>query len=442
MKKYLICLLFVMVGFSSCEDYVTQAPVDLILTEEAIIDAESANQAVLGVYSRMQVGALWGNNVISFAGVLSDELTHSGSFPSIAEMDANDVGSNNITADNVWTNAYTGIFQANNVLEILGSDSDISGLSDPVRTIHIGEARFSRALFHFVASNYYGAVPQVETTDVIANSSVSRTAQADIYAWTASEASQAAEELTAANWEANNQYRATRWAALALQARILLYSGDASGAAQIADNIIENGPYSLEDNYEDLFEPSARSDEFIFTLFNSGNDQNEITGQYLPDGRFEFAVGPQFLEAHGDDPRALVELHPSDVQGRHYVNKYTDIANGADNSPVFRLAEMYLIRAEGNAGSSQAVDDIQTLRDRAGADDYNGSGSLDDILNERFIELSFEGHRWHDIVRTGRAEAIMGAVSGSNFVSTDVLLPVPQRDIDQNPNLLPQNPGY
>ena len=63
------------------------------------------------------------------------------------------------------------------------------------------------------------------------------------------------------------------------------------------------------------------------------------------------------------------------------------------------------------------------------------------LYQERFIELSFEGHRWFDIVRTGNAATIMGAVAGSNFESTDVLMPIPQRDIQQNPNLT-QNPGY
>ncbi len=441
MKKIIICF-FVIIGLSACEDFVTQEPVDLILTDDAIIDAESANQAALGVYSRMQVANLWGNDVISFAGVLSDELSHSGSFPTIAEMDANDVGSSNVSADDVWRDGYIGIFQANNMLEILGSSAEIGGLTDELRTVHLGEARFARALFHFTLASFYGAIPQVETTDVIANSSLSRTSQADIYTWAAAEAAQAATELAGADWGANAQFRATQWAALALQARILLYNGDAAGAAAIADNIIENGPFSLEDDYSDLFQPSATSDEFIFVLFNSIQDQNELPFQFLPDGRFEFAVGQEFIDAHGSDPRALIELNEGDVLGRYYVNKYADLANGADNSPMFRLAEMYLIRAEGNANTPQAVSDIQALRTRAGAAAYAGSGSVDDILNERFIELSFEGHRFFDIVRTGNAVSIMSTVSGSNFVATDVILPVPQRDIDQNQALLPQNEGY
>ncbi len=442
MKK-LIIFLSVVITMSACEEFVTKEPVDLILTENAIIDAASADQALLGAYSRLQVDNLFGHNIIgSHAGLLSDELTHSGSFPTFAEMDANDVGSSNVSSDDVWRDAYIGIFQANNVLEILGSEAEIGGLTDAMRQVHLGEARFVRALLHFIVANFWGAVPQVETTDVVANSTVARTPQADIYSWVISEAAAAATELAAADWGANNQYRATQWAALALQARALLYSGDASGAAAVADNIITNGPFSLEADYDDLFVASAQSDEFIFVLFNSVQDQNEITFQFLPDGRFEYAVGPQFLAAHQNDPRALIALHPSDAQGRYHVNKYRDLANGADNSPVFRLAEMYLIRAEGNAGTAAAVADINTLRTRAGAPAFTGSGTIDDILNERFIELSFEGHRFQDIVRTGRAEAIMGAEPGSNFAPTDVLLPVPQRDIDQNQFLLPQNAGY
>lgn len=439
MKKILLSL-SVIIALSACEEFVTQEPVDLVLTEDAIIDAASADQALLGVYSRMQVDNLWGHNVIgSHGGLLSDELEHSGSFPSFAEMDANDVTSGNVSADDVWRDAYIGVFQSNNVLEILGSEAEISGLTDAQRTIHIGEARFARALFHFTVAAFYGNVPLVETTDVSINSAIGQTGQSAIYTWVVGEAATAATELAGADWGTNQQYRATEWAALALQARALLYSGDASGAAAIADNIITNGPFSLEADYADLFQPSAVSDEFIFTLFNSVQDQNELPFQFLPDGRFEYAVGAPFFAAHGSDPRALIDLHPSDAQGRYFVNKYADLANGADNSPVFRLAEMYLIRAEGNANSASAVADINTLRTRAGAAAYTGSGSLDDILNERFIELSFEGHRFLDLVRTGRAEAVIGAVS--NFSATDGILPIPERDILLNSALV-QNPGY
>ncbi len=435
MKKLFIYITVISV-LTSCEDFVTQEPVDQILTENTIINAASAEQAILGAYSRMQTANLYGDNVFLYSGVLSDELQHSGSFPTISEMDINDVSSANVSTDNMWQQGYTTIFQANNIIEILESGSTITGLTDEDRTLFIGEARFVRALVHFTLANFYGNVPLVETTSVEFNSSIGQSTQSEIYAYVISEAQIAATELADAP---DTQYRATAWAAKALEARAQLYAGNASAAATVANDIITNGPFSLEPDYGDLFEPATQSDEIIFALFYSAADQSGHAFQLLPNGRFEYAVGNGYITTYADDPRALWAVNPADGAGRSYVTKYTDVATGTDNSIIFRLAEMYLIRAE---GGSDPADDINVLRARAGVDPYTGAGSLDDILAERAIELSFEGHRFFDIVRTGRAGAIMATVSNSNFnPATDGILPIPQRDIDQNASLN-QNPGY
>ena len=102
---------------------------------------------------------------------------------------------------------------------------------------------------------------------------------------------------------------------------------------------------------------------------------------------------------------------------------------------------MYLIRAEANSD----VADLNIIADRAtGNASFYGSYSQANMLQERKFELAFEGHRWHDIIRTGQADAIMSAIKPASWNSTDVLLPIPQRELDQNPTLTSddQNPGY
>ena len=451
MKKILITIFGLSALAFSCEDFVTQEPVDQILTENTIIDAASADQAILGIYSRMQTGSLYGDASIGYVGILSDELQHSGSFPSIAEMDQNDVTAANISLGNIWQSAYTTIFQCNNVIEILET-ADFPDLEADTKNVHIGEARFVRAfLLHHLAA-LYGEVPLVTTTDVAVNSVIERTSQADVYNFVIAEAGAAADELNSANWGNNAQYRATEWAAKALQARALLYNGDATGAAAVADDVITNGEFSLGSSYSGIFTPAFRNPSaggpIIFSMFYSATDGNGLAFQFLQDGgRFEYAVGNELVNAmlgdlsiiSDDDPRALISLNESDANGRYVVEKYSDVNTGTDNTIIFRLAEMYLIRAEGNPAT--AAGDIQALRTRAGAPAYSGSGSLSDILAERFIELSFEGHRWFDLVRTNNAVSVMSTVAGSNFSVDDVLMPVPQRERQQNPNLT-QNPGY
>ncbi len=101
---------------------------------------------------------------------------------------------------------------------------------------------------------------------------------------------------------------------------------------------------------------------------------------------------------------------------------------------------MYLIRAEGAIGTAAAVADVNTLRTRAGMPTIS-SANINTILDERFVELSFEGHRWYDLIRTGQVDAVMQTVNPSTWQSTDALLPVPQREVLLNTNLT-QNPGY
>jgi hypothetical protein len=115
---------------------------------------------------------------------------------------------------------------------------------------------------------------------------------------------------------------------------------------------------------------------------------------------------------------------------------------------VLRLAELFLIRAEANAqlnNVSNAVDDLNVLRTRAGLDLLPNSLSQQDCLNavyqERRVELFAEwGHRWFDLKRTGQADAVLGTMKPA-WKSSAVLYPIPFGEIQLNP-LLTQNAGY
>ena len=114
-----------------------------------------------------------------------------------------------------------------------------------------------------------------------------------------------------------------------------------------------------------------------------------------------------------------------------------------------RLAELYLIRAEARAqqgkltGATGAVADLNVLRTRAKAPAITLTAQADVLLaveRERVYELAFEGQRWYDLVRTGRAQAVMSAFS-PNWDSHYELWPIPQRETQLN-TALTQNPGY
>jgi len=123
---------------------------------------------------------------------------------------------------------------------------------------------------------------------------------------------------------------------------------------------------------------------------------------------------------------------------------------------VLRLAEQYLIRAEARAkqnnltGTGSAIIDLNVIRNRAGLSDTTitvQENMLNAILLERRKELFTEwGHRWFDLKRTGKIDAVMQAyapVKGTTWESYKSLYPIAQKQIDLNPGMAgQQNPGY
>jgi hypothetical protein len=146
----------------------------------------------------------------------------------------------------------------------------------------------------------------------------------------------------------------------------------------------------------------------------------------------------------------MLEFDGANVRGAD--NGYTIVRYGPfDNIQLIRLAEVYLIRAEARAqqdrisGANGALADVNVIRERAGVSLIQGISKnqmLIAIENERRLELCFEGHRWYDLVRTGRAQTVMDEFT-SNWTTKDELWPIPLREITNNPSLKDaQNPGY
>jgi hypothetical protein len=139
-------------------------------------------------------------------------------------------------------------------------------------------------------------------------------------------------------------------------------------------------------------------------------------------------------------------------QNLFYPFKYKN--RMASDSPVedymvFRLAEIYLIRAEAAARLNNltgAIADVNTIRNRSGlpataADVTSSNAVLAAVMKERQTELCFEwGNRWYDLKRTGTAGIVLGAEK-TNWQANAALYPLPQAQIQLNKQLT-QNPGY
>ncbi len=231
--------------------------------------------------------------------------------------------------------------------------------------------------------------------------------------------------------------RATEWAAKALLARVQLFAGNLTEAGNLADDVIKNGGYSLDNNYLNIF--GGTSNETIMQVYFDANDQGSLAFFFQESGRYEYAPSDKLVAAYesGDIRKSVISQNSS---GRPMGVKYKDVTTGSDRPIVLRLAEMYLIRAEARLGTEQSISDVNAIRARAGLAPLT-TVVLDNILQERFVEFTFEGLRWYDLVRTERASSVMSVINPTTWQDTDVLLPIPQQERNNNPNLT-QNDGY
>ena len=195
-----------------------------------------------------------------------------------------------------------------------------------------------------------------------------------------------------------------------------------------------------------------------YTLTDDPGTDGNIGLNNLFVGRREIIPSNQIVlklsSAESGDRFSTISFNASQLKGNDNgwsVAKYGTADQDNNNVVVSRLPEMYLIRAEartqqGNVtGAGSAQEDINVLRARANAPLVTSATQnqmIQLIEDERVYELAYEGHRWYDLVRTGRAKDVMSAFS-PNWKDQFELWPIPQREILTNPALAgSQNPGY
>jgi hypothetical protein len=469
-------LFFFVAAFSSCKKFVeVDAPVTSLSGGNVYNGDGTAISVVTGLYNNLSGSA--SSAILSgtpnfpmlslYAGLSADELSLWSGISNLQQIAyyKND-HSATIGGDEIWTFTYPQIFSCNSA--IMGLDKS-KVLTPSVKLQLMGEVKFMRAFYYFYLVNLYGDVPLVLTTDYSLNVKLARAAKIDVYKQIISDLIDA-QSLLSQNYLDGNlttstaeKIRPTKWAATALLARTYLFSGDYANAELQATSIINQSAYGLG-SLDNIF--LKNSIEAIWQL------QPVISGWNTLDAR-AFILAPSglstqkpvFLSAY-----LLNDFESGDNRKIKWINSYTDVSgtyyysykykSATLNAPlteyltVFRLSEQYLIRAEAEAngiggGINAAITDLNKIRNRAGLANYSGlkdKGSvLDAILHERRVELFTEwGHRWLDLKRTNKVDAVMSVVTpskGGTWQPTDQLYPIGQFEIQKNPSLT-QNPGY
>jgi hypothetical protein len=442
MKKIFLILITIST-FVGCSDILEPDPQTSLDANGVLVDAASANGILLGAYSQMQNDYYYGSEYILNNDLIADNSIFQGFYDSQRDIDNKVVPASNLWVETTWVVIYQTINMAN--LVITGVDA----IDDPNldKEFVKGEASAIRALAYFDLLRVYGEHYDLQSTYGIplllepipdndfnqipnlARSTVSATYDlilADL-------------NLAIASMEGSSDTgRMNFWAALSLRARVNLYKKDYQAAFDDADRVIAEGPFYLEPELDAVFNTIEASGESIFEV--EFNDQDQSAFNTYTIRRDEYNVDPDLLDFFepGDARKNLFTFQ----RGRDRTGKYLDNTN-ANNTKVFRLAELFLIRSEAavfaNNDANAGSDDLNEIRNRALLGDVATFATIEEyvtaLLNERRAELNFEGHRFFDLVRLDKIDEVLGM---EDFRK---VFPIPRTEL-QLSDALEQNPGY
>lgn len=445
---YFILSVIVVLGLQSCDDNLDLSPEQSLDPETATSTANNIQNLLVGAYDLAGQEELFSGDLQLAAELLAndEELAWRGTFQGPAEFNRKQMTTQNGFVTPYWTFGYAAINQTNLVLdnlEVITDEADLARIE--------GEAKFIRGLVFFELARSYGlpyepgqantqpGVPLVtqSVTDASEIEFPPRNTVEEVYTQAISDLQDAYTLLP----DSNDEF-ADKYAAQAVLARIYLEQGNYAAARDAADDVLTNSGHSLTSSYANAFNNDEDSTEDIFAW--------QITSQ---DGINDFNTfwatrdfGGRSLTADitVEDPYFALFDDPNDTRSQFFYEGNGTMVSSKwqsqfANVPFIRLAEMHLIRAECNfrEGSSTGLsplEEINALRARSNATPL-GSVDLDEILLERKRELGFEGFALHDLRRT------QANVAGLPYNSGDLVMPIPQREVDANPNLV-QNPGY
>lgn len=455
--KFSISTLLLMI-FVSCEKELNLQPQQSIGIDAATATPENINSILLAAYdigrdtSPDNLAPLYNGNYSGYLNISSellgntDQVSWNGTFDFLRDIFNKALVNNNTGALNIYNDSYAIMGHVNTVLANLDKFDDAPAERDRVE----GEAKFLRGIVYFDMVRLFGqqynaagnnsqlGVPIILTPPDV-GIRIERNTVEEVYTQIISDLTDAFAKLPA-----DNDARADRFTAQAILARVYLQQANYTGARDAADNVLQNSGHSLTATFAEAFDTDDNPTETIFSWVITNQEGTNASNLH-------FAT--EALGGRGGDiavTQAYLDKFDSDAdQRKNFTYDGEGVSTGltltskharqfANSTPV-RISEMHLIRAECNFRLNSSVglaplDEINTLRARSSAPAL-GVLTLDLILNERELELAFEGFTLHDYKRTQRN---IGTLSWDD---NKLVFPIPQSARDRNP-LLEQNPGY
>lgn len=491
---YIYCLI---IAFSSCKKFLDTKPETTLTTGNAYNSASDIENAVVGAYNIFyKEYYIWDNVLL---GDLRSDNAYTGGSNDQAVLPYDlltiPVGNSRILFD--WSQLYEGIARCNIILNKIG------GVTDPKLDVNnrreqvIGEVSFLRAFHYYQLVKTFGGVP-IELNSNSADpekTNLPRSTEIEVYNQIVKDLEIAINNLPDSYGDdpSVNKVKATKGAANALMAKIWAQRPDRdySKVLTYCDAVI-NSPagYRLLDNYADLFDGNHyNNDESILEVPFIANTELGNWGVQLylapEDGWQKYCVPSKDLVSLYDTENDMIRkdaniifinnLDWADENWNpcqdysvyvpfNYKQKHPNAWSSGDHQYLLRLADIVTLKAEAQNemdDPSSAATTLNLTRNRARVAEITAESKEQmktAILNERRLELAFEGQRWDDLVRNGVAVTVMNALHEVKYTCEDgvtsapisinyncnndkLICPIPQLERDANPNLT-QNPGY
>ncbi|NDV83984.1 RagB/SusD family nutrient uptake outer membrane protein [Bacteroides sp. 51] len=436
----------------------------------------------------------WTLDLLVFSDTHSDNAYSGGTGNNLVTLEAQSQDADNGVIERSWNKYLSYVNTANIVILNVDKVPDQS-LTDAERKRWKAEAKIFRGWIMLDLVRLWGDIPVVvqETPEITAENIEEvypllypeRKPVEEVYAQIVQDLQEAVADAPAV--DANNKFLLTKGVANALLAKAYAEKPlrDYDKVVKYCSDV-EAAGYDLMPEYSDLFAANdAKTDvryrntkESIFEItYSPGSGQwlwsmygvNELNpastynwAKYLTPSRDLIRA----FEDEGDAVRMKESMVFASPSWTHHYKKddpyyypfMYKLRTNATSIIKIRFADILLLKAEALVEQNKLSDAealVNRVRNRAKLANLPtgvvaSQGSMRDAVDkERRLELAFEGHRWFDLVRTGRVLDVMNSLpardegrrKSDTLTEERVLFPVPQTQIDINPNLT-QNKGY
>jgi len=487
--KY-ISVLVLLIFITACsEDFLDRAPLDTINTNNFWQSEADAIGAINGAYQPLQWPKLY--NIRMWATDIMAGNSIVGAGGGTDGIETQDLANFVTTTDNpgvldLMRGPWPIILRTNLVLENVPSMNIDENLKNRI----LGEAKFLRGLSYFILVRFFGDIPLITKPQSPGDDlRVTRTDKDLVYDQIIEDFEDAIQLLPPREQYSDADIgRASKGAATGLLAKVHLTLGNWQEVVDLC-NDVETLGYELNNEYGQNFDVNnENSIESLFEVqyvsdagygFWDNENQSSWLSTFTGPRNSDMVAGgwgwnqptQEFVDNYedGDKRKDVTILYDGcpKFDGQDYDKGYSttgynlrkflvtkSVSATYDNSPlnfpILRYADVLLMKAEAlnNLGNtSEAEAPLNKVRQRAGLSDISGltqSEFKERVLNERRMELAFEGQRWFDLIRVDDGQwglDFLHSIGRVNASSKHLLLPIPQKEIDTNPNLV-QNPGY